>query len=202
MPPLSDLFAKSGDGVYSDKVPNWFFYSLWSVVECFLCFFFYEAKKSFFDQGGVILTNEPLRAIQFGLSAYIPIAVAILLFALSVSLIPAAALLLIVLYVFVLLGQTSFAITIGNSVCKPLNKNMPTEVYLLIGLVLLKAGGLIPYANTAVLGLFVPVLCLGVFFATLTNWSIRKLFYAVPYYETKTPSFDRKNIRNIIEGKK
>jgi hypothetical protein len=197
--------------VLSNTLPLIAFQVILGVFNVFVCAVFFFIKKSFMHQASVLLKEEPLEVIRTGIAVYFVIIGFILIFALTVFLIPLILIGFLAALVIVLVGETALSLYIGYLITDTLTfgKTRRSSVYaafhpssfllMVIGVTGIEVLKLIPLIGLAVRYLFLPLITIGMVAAAFTNGFLRKRYSETPYlYDNYKKDFDIQAIRDII----
>ena len=202
------LFSEvvSGDGtlVYDSGLPAFVFLLLFCVFRQLLCLILYGVKPGFFNQGGILLESDAPDIIQFGLLAYALSAAMAIVFLLSIVGVIITFLILALAFILTVLGQISLEISLGNMVSDKLKWKLNPYKSMLLGGIVFEATVFIPIFGFTANFLFLPILCMGIFWENIVNGFYRKRYFETPFDdidENKRSVENAEKIRSIIAGK-
>lgn len=186
--------------LYSNKIPTYVLNCLFALIGAVAYLASYGMFKGFLKQGVMAMTAEPFKVMRNGVAAYLLSAIFILLFSLSVILLPIAAVLVMIFLVFAVVGQAALSMLIGLTVSKRLGKRMPALACLALGWLPVAVITNIPIINVGVVYIFLPILSTGITVTALINGFLKKIFYYAPFGSPPPARTDNRKIREIING--
>ena len=201
--PVMQLFHSSGaaeEGLafFSDKIPPYVLMLAAALINSALCLIVFTAAKGFIEQGGILLSAEPLRVIRNGLISYFFMFSLILIFALTVFFLPISLLFVMIYFIILLFGQASLAMLIGLTISHRLKKKLTPFACLCTGLLITGVITNVPIISVGVNFLFMPILALGITLSGVVNALVKKKFYYLPFKTESEKKFDRDKVRKII----
>ena len=213
---IFDWFSKSADTdaywIYSNTVPWVVFQILLAIISVIIAMLLFLMKKSFMFQGSILLEKEPVHVIRNGIVVYSILIGFIILFALSVILIPLSLVLLMLIGFLIILGEVSLSLFLGYvltySLSRPepedregkaMVKGFPPFVYLLIGVCIIETVKIIPVIGWVMGYVLLPVVTIGLGATAILNGFVFKVFYDVPYANDPLQKvFQKDKIRDMI----
>lgn len=166
---------------YSDKIPLFMIQFLISIFQILVVITIYLLKKSFIEQGSVLLIYEPLSVVKNGLKGYSVLLLLIIIFSIALVTIPVALLLLVLTYVVTLIGEAQFAVLLGHTIYEKLGKRADSFLCLFTGILVIESLKLLPYTGWLVSMIFLPIATVGCALTAFINGFYRKKFYELPF---------------------
>ena len=150
-------------------------------ASCVLLLF--AARRAFFEQGFCAVMNEAPAVVKAGLTFYFFCAALVVIFMLSVFLLPVSLLILLITAAVTITGETSAAQYIGFLAAGTFDLEFsdPSFGCLAAGLVVIETACLIPYASEIVMFFVMPVIASGAVYVSLLNATVHKKFYYLPF---------------------
>ncbi len=212
---ISQMFAEFGIFLKTSEYNNYTvtddsFTHVWlwmSALRITLAYLVLMIKRSFIEQGGMLLYHEPLRLIKNGIVTYVSLALAFLVFTISLLFFPFSILLAAVFFAALIAGEASLSLILGHTVTETLNSYIygkrdlpfhppfsrtirsyfaakrPAEMKvnstacMLIGIIIIEALRNIPYISLGFSYFFFPILALGTLITALINAFVLKRYY-------------------------
>lgn len=214
---IFDLFLKTAQTddyiVYSNEIPYIVLQALVAIFNVCACGILFFIKKSFMEQGSVLLKEEPLEVIRNGIITYFILIGCMILLALTVFLIPLILLVFLITICMVLVGEAALSIYVGYIITDSVRPGgsfgfggeslyarmrISSFVCMMIGVICIEAIKIVPVIGFSVSFLFLPLITLGMLITAVANGFLKKVFYETPYYDNNKNNFDIKEIRDII----
>ena len=204
--PLLSLLSFLGttsrtDGMvtYADVIPRYALLLFWLVAETLICMMLYPIKPGFMEQNGVLLFEEPVNVLRNGLTTYFFLLALIVIFSLSVILLPAALLIFLAAQALLWLGEVALAVTAGRLLASRLLKRAYHNGYMVLALLTIGALKCIPTFSLPFTFFFLPILSLGLVMTGFINGWIHKKYYSTPFHDNPSKkAIDISVIRGII----
>jgi len=193
---------EDGTLAYSDVIPNYVLRLFWIVAETLICMMLYPVKPGFMEQNGVLLFEEPMIVLRNGLIAYFFLLALMVIFALSVVLLPAAVAIFLVMQAAMWLGEVSLSITAGWLLASLLLKRPYNNGFMIFSLFAIGLIKCIPVVSFPFTFFFLPILSLGLVTTGFINGWVHKKYYITPFHDTSgKKAIDISRIRGIIMDK-
>lgn len=187
--------------IYKDQLPIIVIFLFLGIAREILCLIILNIRKGLFEQGSVLLLYEPINVISYGLGGYFIFATLILIFLITVVGTIFSFIIALIFFIFVILGQVSLNIGIGNIITSQFNIKVNSNINAIIGGILIEILTFLPYIGFIFSYIFMPILCLGIFFTNFMNGYIRKRFYETPYdFYLEEGKKDMEKTREIINS--
>jgi len=204
--PLIGLLAFAGrshneDGMtsYTDVIPNQILLLFWIVAETLICMMLYPLKPGFMEQGAVLLFEEPITVLRNGLTAYFFFIALMVIFWLTVFLLPLSVGFLAIMQGMIWVGEVSLSITAGWLLATRLLKRDYGTGFMVGGLIVIGLIKCIPVISLPFTYLFMPIISLGLVSTGFINGWITRKYYETPFHEQRGKKvFDISAIRGMI----
>jgi|GEM_PF-1460930 len=188
-----------GQRTYSDVIPNYILLLFWIVAETLICMMLYPVKPGFMEQNGVLLFIEPMLVLRNGLTAYFFFFALMIVFGLTVVLLPLALGIFLVMQVMIWFGEVALAITAGWMLSVRLLKKTYNNGYMIVSLLAIGFIKCIPVFSLPFTFFFLPILSLGLVTTGFINGWIHKKYYSTPFHDNPAKkAIDFSRIRGII----
>lgn len=155
--------------------------------------------KNLVCQGAVAISNNPKKTLFYGLTAFMLLAIILILFLSSLVGFPFGILIIILEYIITLIGKVSLNIYIGNIIENKFKQKWYVYLDYLVGAVIIETICLIPYIGNLFIVFIIPIISVGIVIISLLNKFIYKIYYKVPFnLQISEKKYIREDIKKII----
>jgi len=151
------------------------------------------------EQAAVLLFEEPMTVVRNGLTVFFFLIALMLIFGLTVFLLPVSLGIFILLQVVIWLGEVAIAIAAGYLLATRLLKRSFHTGYMVGALVCIGLIKCIPYVSLPLTFIFMPLLSLGLVTTAIINGWVKRRYYETPFSDIRNKKrFDFSAIRGMI----
>jgi len=183
--------------IFYYHIPAWITTAGAAFFRILVCLLTLKLKPGSVKQGGGFILYRPLQLIGNGLLGYCMFMALILVFILSIWGIPLAFVILAIMWLITLIGETALALAGGYLLLDSFHKKSNIFTYLIAGALPIELLRCLPILGYAVGMFLLPAICVGMVITLIYEGYLKKNYWEVPFWPCSNIT-GRNSLREII----